>query len=46
MCEFWFENPGFIFYLHNQQDANVHNKITLSVTIESMTGNNSIKSNP
>jgi len=46
MCEFQFENTGFIFYLHNQQDAKVHNEITLSVTIESMTGNNSIKPNP
>ena len=46
MCEFWFENTGFIFYLHNQQDANVHNEITLSVTAGSMTGNNSKKPNP
>jgi len=43
MCEFWLKNAG---YLHNQQDGNVHNKITLSVMIESMTGNNSIKPIP
>jgi len=34
-----------LYHLHNQQEADIHNEHTLSVTIGSMTGNNSVKLN-